>query len=227
MVDVMAVLARKGVSQLKRKYFGWGIAEEAQTAFAALAVVAFVEVSLEDCEIFLKLFGFVTVVNVVKVLEAEEIFLEKVVDPSWKCFLHVLNVADGVVHEVQLAFENQEIIEEFVLVDYFFVVVDFDERHFVVDFDAFVGPSADGVAAKVEVVLGLVRHLNSLAGHVLVAEVFASVVAEVAIVADSVQALGESLVAFAAGLLLGAEFVLVVEGVTAVFEHFHLVLELL
>jgi hypothetical protein len=126
---------------------------------------------------------------------------------------------------MQLSFQHQKVIKDFVFIDYLFVVLDLNQRHVVVKSNAFVGTSTDEVASKVEFVLGLVRHLNPLIGHVLIAEPVPGVVAEIHVVSEDIEALCEGLLAFRALLLLLADFEVIMKRMSFVLEYFELVLE--
>jgi hypothetical protein len=67
MVNVPALFTGVGISQFKRKYFGRGVANLTKTTLRPLAFVAFIEVTLEDSEIFLQLVDFVTIIDVIEV----------------------------------------------------------------------------------------------------------------------------------------------------------------
>ena len=126
---------------------------------------------------------------------------------------------------MQLSFKHQKVIKDFVLIDYLFVVFDLDQRHVVVKSNAFVGTSADEVASKVEFVLSLVRDLNPLIGHVLIAEPVPCVVAQIHVVSEDIEALCEGLLAFSALLFLLAGFEVIMKRMTFVLEYFELVFE--
>ena len=67
MVNVPALFTRVGISQFKREYFGRGVANLTKTTLRPLTLVAFIEVALENAEIFLQLINFVTIIDVIEV----------------------------------------------------------------------------------------------------------------------------------------------------------------
>ena len=80
---------------------------------------------------------------------------------------------------MQLPLQYEKVIKLPMLQHHPLVMSELDYRPLVVESDAFVGLFAHLVAAKVEVVFGLMWNLDSLVCHAVVAEPFAGVVAEV------------------------------------------------
>ena len=90
---------------------------------------------LKDSKIFLKLRCLMSIVHIIEVFKTKQIFLQKVVDPFGKSSLHEVNVTNRIIHKVQLPLQNKEIVKYFVLEDNFLIMVDFDKRHLIVQFD--------------------------------------------------------------------------------------------
>ena len=176
-VDMGAALARVGLTQVEREYFWRGLAEIAKSTLVTLALVALVEVTLQDGEVLLELGCLMPVVHVLKVLQAEQVTSQKVVRPLGEGLLDELGIADRVVHQVQLSLQYQEIIESLMLVHHPFFMLQFDQGHLEVQLDTFEGSPADEVSTQVKLILGFVGHCNAFAGHAVVAEPFASVIA--------------------------------------------------
>ena len=103
------------------------------------------------------------------------------------------------------------------------VMSELDYRPLVVESDAFVGLFAHLVAAKVEVVFGLMWNLDSLVCHAVIAEPFAGVVAEVYVWAHDDQAAAQFFAAFGAFWLVLAYGEFEVIGVSVVFVALELV----
>lgn len=163
MVYFVAVFAGVSGQQFEREdawRVGTGVAK---STFPRLTDFALVEMALEDGKILLNLLVLVAVVDVVEVFETEEVAFEGVVDFFGEGLVHEVRVADGIVHEVYLSFEYEEVVEFAAVEDDGLVVAEFDDGALVVEADAFVGLLADLVAAQIEFKLGLVRDLDALA----------------------------------------------------------------
>lgn len=81
-----------------------------ESSFAVLANLTFVKMSLENGEVLVNVSQFVPIVYVVEVFKAEEVLLETVVDAAAEGLVHILSVANTVVHKMELSLQDQEVI---------------------------------------------------------------------------------------------------------------------
>jgi hypothetical protein len=138
MRDLMAESTGMRLPEFEGEYFGGVVADRTDAALPRLADLTLVEVLGQDGELSLDGRLLVPVVDVVQVLEAEQVALEAVVEPSAKHAVHQLGVADGVVHQVQLSAQDEEVIQAAVALHHGLLVADFDDGLLEVALDAFV-----------------------------------------------------------------------------------------
>ena len=79
-----------------------------------------------------------SIIHIIEVFKAKQILPQKVVDPFGKSSLHEVNVANRIIHKVQLPLQNKEVIKYFVFEDNFLIMIDLDKRHLIVQFDYLV-----------------------------------------------------------------------------------------
>ena len=51
--------------------------------------------------------------------------------------LHILDIADAVVHKMELSFEHKEVIKYPILIHYFLIVIDLNQWHLIVQLNDF------------------------------------------------------------------------------------------
>lgn len=115
--------------------------------------------------------------------------------------LHQFQVANRIVHEVDLPFEDEKIVKNFRLFDHWSVIFNFDDWLFVVRLDFDIRFATDRVASEIKIFQGFPRNGNTLLGDMLIAEPFTSVVALVLVASDEIKALLEGFVALVTELL--------------------------
>ena len=111
MVQLAAGLAADSFLQLEGEDLDGILAEQAGVPLFLLAHLAAVEVSAEDVVLPLHLVGLLAVVDVVEVLEAEQVDLEAVVELVLEQGFHQVQIADGVVNQVHLFLDDQELVD--------------------------------------------------------------------------------------------------------------------
>jgi hypothetical protein len=90
------------------------------------------------------------IVNIVQVLQAEEVYLQAVVQLVLQQPLDELGIADAVVHKVDFPFEDQEVEQFLVGLDDLRFIVDFYYRLLLKGRQLEVGRLADVVTTQVE-----------------------------------------------------------------------------
>lgn len=124
MIQLPALGAALGGPELEGEYPDGVIAGLALIALL-LALLALVEVRPQRIDGLAQGNFLLTIVNIVQVLQAEEVYLQAVVQLVLQQPLDELGIADAVVHKVDFPFEDQE-VEQF--------LVGLDDLRFIVDF---------------------------------------------------------------------------------------------
>ncbi len=127
---------------------------------------------------------------------------------------------------MELSLEHHEVIKNLMLIDHFVIMPQFNDGHLVIEFDRLIGSPADRVPFQVKFVLDFMGNLNPLAGHVLVAEPLACVIAEIYVVSKKVEPMAQTLTAFCTFFIVRTDFELVAERVARVFKNLLFVFKL-
>jgi hypothetical protein len=170
-------------------------ADTAESSLPILASLTAVEVLGEDRILTLQMGAFVTIIDVVEVLEAEDVAFKAIVESSLEHLVHKFRVADGVVHEMDLPPQHHKFVEALGTLDNWVIVGDLDDWLFEISFNAFVSSLRNIVTSEVKLLLGFVRNLNTLLRSMIVAIPLSEVIAIVDIGSEDNESLTQRLFA--------------------------------